>query len=311
MQRNYNTSIRKNKNNEKSEGQNEPDGNTGWALIPPWILTNPKLSATEKIIAGRIWGLSGAQGFCWMSNARLGAELGLSVRSISRIISLLNMLGYVKVELIRNEKKEIKQRHIYPLNPLNLGGVYSKMTIGIDKNDHRYRHKWRREINLETRVETTTTSPSTRPVVLDFENVEIKTPCLTGHKCNDFEELETVKKAIEIYKTTSINKAIKNPVGYICATCRKGAFLHPEHESAADQATRREAEKAAKAAEEKAAREEAAEEEQQQREFANLPITVKANYINRIKADMQYEFGEAAITAMAAAKWAQEAKYAK
>jgi len=51
---------------------------------------------------------------------------------INAIIS--NSRGYVRVEVERNEKKEIEQRRVYPLNPLYSGGVYSKMSIGMLKN---------------------------------------------------------------------------------------------------------------------------------------------------------------------------------
>lgn len=285
------------------------ENNTGWALIPPWILTDPKLSASAKLIAGRIWGLSGGKGFCWSSNSRLGAELGLSSKSVSRIISSLHTMGYVNVEVIRDENKEIKQRRIYPANPL-----YPKMSIGMLKNEHRYAQKCGRENTDEKKdLETTTTKSPPVVVVDDDNNDKIKTPCQSGHKCNDFKDLERVKKAKEIYKAAAAKKTIKNPVGYVCGVCRKGAFLPPDHEAkSADQAARREAEKAAKIAAEQAAREAEEKDARARAEFLNLPDDVKANYLNKIIADLpsNFNFGEAAVCAMAAAKWAQEANYA-
>jgi len=155
--------------------------------------------------------------------------------------------------------------------------------------------------------------PAPRPVVVvdDFEN-DIKTPCLTGHKCNDFSNFETVNKAIEIYKVAANKKTIKNPTGYICGICRKGAYLPPGHETAPERAARAAKAKAAKAAAEAEAQEAAEKDARARTEFLKLPDDVKANYINTIKADMPSNFGftEAVICAMAAAKWAEEANYA-
>ena len=153
------------------------------------------------------------------------------------------------------------------------------------------------------------------PVVVDDDdndNDKIKTPCQSGHKCNDFKDMERVEKAVAIFKVTSAKKTIKNPTGYICATCKKGAFLPPDYVPETERAARSAAKKAAKAAAEAEAQEAAEKDARARTEFLKLPDDVKANYINTIKADMPSNFGftEAVICAMAAAKWAEEANYA-
>jgi len=66
------------------------------------------------------------------------------------------------VEVIRDENKEIKQRRIYPANPL-----YPKMSIGMLKNEHRYAQKCGRENTDEKKDLETTTTKSPPVVVVD------------------------------------------------------------------------------------------------------------------------------------------------
>lgn len=91
--------------------------NLGWALIPPNVLSDEKLTSTEKLLLGRIIGLSGKSGHCFAGNAWLGEGLGLAKGTVSNVIAILVTKGYVRRELIRDpETNEIKERHLYPLS---------------------------------------------------------------------------------------------------------------------------------------------------------------------------------------------------
>ena len=87
---------------------------TGWCMIPPWVLARKDLSGEQKLLFGRILGLSDRHGYCWASNAWLGNELGLAPGTVSNMLSRLSELGLVKVELVRKGQKKTLRR-LYPL----------------------------------------------------------------------------------------------------------------------------------------------------------------------------------------------------
>ncbi len=151
--------------------------------------------------------------------------------------------------------------------------------------------------------------PAPHPVVVCDFGENIKLPC-QSKKCNNFKDIDHPRRAVEIFKIASAKKTIKNPIGYICGICKKGAVLPPDHESEAERAARREAEQAQKAAAERAAADKAAAEAAAQEAFALLPDVLKANYINKIQSDMPVKLSAGVIFALAASKWAKEANYA-
>ena len=62
---------------------------------------------------GEITALSNKEGYCFASNRYFANLYGVSQSTISRWISHLAELNSIKVEVIRNEKKEIIERRIY------------------------------------------------------------------------------------------------------------------------------------------------------------------------------------------------------
>src|SRR3990167_4459996 len=82
----------------------------GWCLIPPTIVSRRDLTSNEKLIVGRVIGLSTKSGYCYASNKWLGKQFGLSGGSTSNIISSLVKKQLLKREVIRNDKKQIIQK---------------------------------------------------------------------------------------------------------------------------------------------------------------------------------------------------------
>lgn len=88
----------------------EKNESLGWCMIPPNIMADPYLSANEKIMFGRIIGLTGARGYCFASNEWLGRQLGLKKGSISKIISSLSSNGVIRIEIIRQNGRVVERR---------------------------------------------------------------------------------------------------------------------------------------------------------------------------------------------------------
>ncbi len=94
--------------------KSEKEDKATWVLIPPTILVDKRVPAGGKMVYGKVLGLMKSKGYCWGSNDYLGESLGLSKHTIKKYLRLLYKLDYLRFELIRDKKKEVKERRIYP-----------------------------------------------------------------------------------------------------------------------------------------------------------------------------------------------------
>jgi len=85
-----------------------------YAVIPATVLFNEQLKANVKLLYAIITVLSNKEGYCFASNSYLANLLNAKPHTISKWISELKALGFVHIEIIKNEKSEIIQRRIYP-----------------------------------------------------------------------------------------------------------------------------------------------------------------------------------------------------
>lgn len=100
-------------------------GSIGWCLIPPTIVARRDLSLMEKYLLGRIVGLIGSKGYCYASNAWLGAQLGAAKGTVANLLSKLGKRHLVRIEVIYTSRGEVEERRIY-LSPVLLWeGGYS------------------------------------------------------------------------------------------------------------------------------------------------------------------------------------------
>lgn len=85
-----------------------------YAIIPATVLFNEKIKANEKLLYAIITVLSNKEGYCYASNSYLGRLLNSQPHTISKWVSHLKELGFVCIDIIKNDKGEIIQRRIYP-----------------------------------------------------------------------------------------------------------------------------------------------------------------------------------------------------
>ena len=87
----------------------------GWVLIPPQILAATDLNMAQKVLWGRINGLVGKNGYAWPSNNWLGGQLGMSGRTVERHIAILEQKGYLRRQVVRDDKGQVTERRLYPI----------------------------------------------------------------------------------------------------------------------------------------------------------------------------------------------------
>lgn len=85
-----------------------------YAIIPSTILFNEKIKSNEKLLYAVITVLSNKEGYCYASNGYLARLLNAQPHTISKWVSHLKELGFVCLDIIKNDKGEIIQRRIYP-----------------------------------------------------------------------------------------------------------------------------------------------------------------------------------------------------
>ena len=90
-----------------------------YAIIPSSVRYDKRLKFAERLLYGEITALLGKEGYCFASNNYFADLYGVIPGTISRWISHLDKLGYIKVDIIKNANKEVKERRIYIIDVSN------------------------------------------------------------------------------------------------------------------------------------------------------------------------------------------------
>ncbi len=112
-----------------------------YAIIPASVRYDNRLKANEKLLYGEIAALSNKTGECWASNKYFSDLYEVSKETISRWISNLSKLGYVRIVIFyRDGTKDIEKRIIkisaFPIDE-NINRYRQNNQEGIDENINR------------------------------------------------------------------------------------------------------------------------------------------------------------------------------
>lgn len=84
-----------------------------YAVIPATVRYDKTLKPAERLIYGELTALANRNGYCYAQNKYFADLYGVTNGTVSKWLSHLQQLGYIKIEIKRNEKQEIIARHIY------------------------------------------------------------------------------------------------------------------------------------------------------------------------------------------------------
>ena len=107
-----------------------------YSIIPADLRYDKRLKASEKIFFSEISALTNVYGYCYAGNRYFSNLYGCDIRTISRWVSNLEKLGYIKVELVRDERQTILERRIYTRESM-LGGIDKNVDRGVDNSASR------------------------------------------------------------------------------------------------------------------------------------------------------------------------------
>ena len=92
---------------------NEQNRPSYYAIIPATVRYDERLKYAERLLYGEITSLIGKDGYCFASNSYFSKLYGVIPGTVSRWISHLSNLGYIKEEIIRDTNKQIVERRLY------------------------------------------------------------------------------------------------------------------------------------------------------------------------------------------------------
>lgn len=92
---------------------NEENKPAYYAIIPSEVRYCEELKFAERLLYGEITALAGKEGYCFATNRYFGELYHVIPGTISRWIKHLENLGFVKTEVIRNDKNQVTERRIY------------------------------------------------------------------------------------------------------------------------------------------------------------------------------------------------------
>ena len=120
-----------------------------YAIIPANVRYS-SLKPNAKLLYGEITALSNKLGYCFASNSYFAELYGVSKNTVSRWLSDLKKLGFITIQLERNERKEIVKRIIgiyqKDVNPIDEKGKGNITSINTTSNNMYIKEKFINEV---------------------------------------------------------------------------------------------------------------------------------------------------------------------
>lgn len=107
-----------------------------YAIIPASVRYDKDLTPNAKLLYGEITALCNEKGYCWASNSYFAELYNVSKNTISRLINVLVDKGYIRAEILYDNKKNIERKLFINSAPIlkNDDTYIQKYGEGIIKN---------------------------------------------------------------------------------------------------------------------------------------------------------------------------------
>ncbi|NBI82200.1 helix-turn-helix domain-containing protein [Clostridiaceae bacterium] len=84
-----------------------------YAVLPASVRYDQRLRPNAKLLYAEITSLCNANGCCTAQNDYFSELYGVSKKTITELVGQLSASGYIKVEVIRDEKGQVLGRNIF------------------------------------------------------------------------------------------------------------------------------------------------------------------------------------------------------
>ena len=103
-----------------------------YSILIPEIRYNKELNDKEKLLYSEITALSNKYGYCYATNKYFAELYDVTPIWISKCINHLKELGFIDIEIIKNDNNNAIEKRI-----IKLGGIKEKFNRGIEENFNR------------------------------------------------------------------------------------------------------------------------------------------------------------------------------
>ncbi|MGN1351861.1 MAG: helix-turn-helix domain-containing protein [Clostridia bacterium] len=86
---------------------NEENKISYYSIIPATVRYDKELKPAEKLLYGEVTALANRNGYCYAHNKYFVELYNVTNGTVSKWLSHLQKLGYIQIEIKRNEKQEI------------------------------------------------------------------------------------------------------------------------------------------------------------------------------------------------------------
>lgn len=186
-----------------------------YAIIPATVRYDTSIPANAKLLYGEISALLNTEGYCFASNQYFADLYSVTIKSISRLVSMLEQAGYIRCQIEKDKSGKISCRKIYLQSPgeqqipvdkivhtpgQNCGG-------GIDKNVQ-YTNTSITNIRKENKKEKNSFDP--KPVFVEWIDKEL--PHLTAPHGDILGAREKNMLYIALVNFSDNRHAMKKPI---------------------------------------------------------------------------------------------------
>ena len=92
---------------------NEENQISYYSILPATVRYDKELKAAEKLLYSEVTSLTNKFGFCFANNRYFAKLYDVTTHTVSQWLSHLEKLGYLHIEIIKENTNEIKERRIY------------------------------------------------------------------------------------------------------------------------------------------------------------------------------------------------------
>lgn len=186
-----------------------------YAIIPADVRYCKELKFAERLLYGEITALTNRHGYCFATNKYFAKLFEVIPNTISRWISHLESLGFIKVVLIRSDKKQILERRIYIKDIAYKEKGYKQFGIypNIKKNkDNNINIKIDRLFNIILNRQENIEEFSYQEVMESYQMLEKFELNYTRDIIKIFSAESTEKIKMMIYSLRELYKSSKRPL---------------------------------------------------------------------------------------------------
>lgn len=126
---------------------NEQNKPAYYAVIPSEVRYCEELKYAERLLYGEITALAGKEGYCFATNRYFAELYDVIPGTISRWISHLESLRFIKIEIIKDNRNQILERRIY------INDIHRDFIVNTYKQNKQYPYEQKEQYPISRKAQ--------------------------------------------------------------------------------------------------------------------------------------------------------------